>query len=285
MLKQQNRMSRRKFLLVGGLALAGASAALVGHVANNNEVEQLGLEQITLPIKGLHPALDGFRIVQLTDIHLGDLTKAPFAQEAVDLANSLQPDLTVLTGDYVWHEVDVIFELAPILAGLNARHGVYAIMGNHELWEGVEIVKTALREVRLPYLINQGVTISQGNGRFYLAGLDDGWSGAPDLNAALVGAPADAPVVLLLHEPDLADEYAHYPNMALQLAGHSHGGQVRLPFIGAPILPPLGRKYDMGLYKVGEMWLYTSRGIGVTHEPIRFNCPPEVTEITLTVGS
>lgn len=282
MLTQQTRMSRRKFLLAGSLALVGAGTLGVHHVRRNNEANQLGLERLELPIRGLHPSLDGFRIVQLTDIHLSKLVKASFAQEAVDLANSLQPDLTVLTGDYVWHNVEAIFELAPILAGLNARHGVYAIMGNHELWEGVEVVKTALREVRLPYLINQGVTISQGAGNLYLAGLDDGWSGQPDLDATLVGAPTDAPVILLLHEPDLADDYAHYPNMALQLSGHSHGGQVRLPGIGAPILPKLGRKYDMGLYKVGEMWLYTSRGVGVTNEPIRFNCPPEVTEFTLT---
>jgi len=155
-------------------------------------------------------------------------------------------------------------------------------MGNHDLWTDVDVIKDAFDESGVPYLINQGVTISEGNGDLHLAGLDDGWSGEPDLQAAMEGAPEDAPVVLLMHEPDLADDYSLDPRMSLQLSGHAHGGQIRIPSLGgALVLPYLGRKYDYQLYKVNDMWLYSNPGIGVTNEPLRINCPPEITEITL----
>ncbi len=119
-------------------------------------------------------------------------------------------------------------------------------------------------------------------GGIYLAGLDDLWSGQADLTAALAQAPANVPTILLVHEPDFADTVAKDGRVSLQLSGHSHGGQVRLPGIGAPILPYLGRKYDQGLYNVNNMWLYTNRGIGLGRIPLRINCPPEITEFTLT---
>jgi len=133
----------------------------------------------------------------------------------------------------------------------------------------------------MPLLVNQGVELNIAGAPLYLAGLDDGWSGKPDLAAALRHAPASAPVILLLHEPDLADRVSSDPRISLQLAGHSHGGQIRLPKIGALVLPYLAMKYDQGLYRVRDMWLYTNRGIGVTNEPIRYNCPPEITLFTL----
>ncbi len=129
--------------------------------------------------------------------------------------------------------------------------------------------------------MNKGIPISAGKGTLYLAGLDDGWSGQPDLQATMQNHPAEAPTVLLLHEPDLADKYSQDKRIAVQLSGHSHGGQIRFPKVGALILPYLAWKYDYGLYNVNGMWLYTNRGLGVTNEPVRFNCPPEITEITL----
>lgn len=276
------KVSRRQFLIGGGLTLAGALSASTLYLLAKDESQQLVVERVTLPIKGLAPSLDGFRIVQLSDFHLYPFTQPPLIKEAVAISNGLAPDLVVLTGDYVWHELEAIYELAPILAGLDAKHGVYAAMGNHDLWTNVNVIKAAFAEVRLPTLINQGVTISQGQGSLYLAGLDDGWSGEPDLPAALAGSPPMAPVVLLLHEPDLADDYSLYPRISLQLSGHAHGGQIRFPRLGgAMILPYLGRKYDYQLYRVNEMWLYSNPGIGVTNEPLRINCPPEITEITL----
>ena len=277
-----SKLTRRQFLAGGSLALAGAVTASSAYLILKDESQELVVEHVTLPIKGLAPSLDGFKIAQLSDFHIYPYTKPPLIEESVAIANALNPDLVVLTGDYVWHDLEAIYELAPILAGLNAKHGLYAIMGNHDLWTNVDVIKDAFDEFGVPYLINEGVTITQGNGSLHLAGLDDGWSGIPDLQAAMDAAPKDAPVVLLMHEPDLADDYSLNPRISLQLSGHAHGGQIRFPRLGgALVLPYLGRKYDYQLYKVRDMWLYSNPGIGVTNEPLRINCPPEITEITL----
>jgi predicted MPP superfamily phosphohydrolase len=277
----ENKINRRDFLKVGLAALTGGLAASTIYVYLNNESQHVVVERVTIPIKNLGAGLDGFRIAQISDIHLYPLTKPELVAQAVDITNALKPDLVVLTGDYVWREEDAVFELTPILARLNASQGVYSIWGNHDLWTDVNVVGAAFERERLPVLVNQGVPISAGKDSFYLAGLDDGWSGEPDLDAALADMDAEMPVVLLMHEPDLADRYSVDGRVSLQLSGHSHGGQIRFPFVGAVVLPYLAWKYDMGLYRVNEMWLYTNRGLGVTNEPFRFNCAPEVTELTL----
>jgi len=277
-------ISRRKFLKLGGAAAAtgvAAFAGTAGWVAWHDESQDLSIERVAIPLPNLPPALEGFTIAQLSDIHLLPLTQPELVRRAVAMTNSLDPDLTVLTGDYVWREVESMFELAPIIAALNAKHGVLSIFGNHDLWTDPDVVRLGMREARIPLLVNEGVTLDVGGAALHLAGLDDGWSGNPDLDAAMANAPISATTILLLHEPDLADEYALDPRISLQLSGHSHGGQIRLPIIGPPVLPYLSWKYDMGLYRVGDMWLYTNRGIGVTNEPYRFNCPPEITEFTL----
>ena len=240
------------------------------------------VERLSLLIKGLHPALDGFRIVQLSDFHFQPYTQLKDIAAAVAQANRLKPDLVVLTGDYVSRDAATIFEIAPVLASLQARHGVFTILGNHDVWTNREIVQTGLQEARLPLLHNQGLTLQVGRGALYLAGVDDGWWGKPDIKLALRATPPATPVVLLAHEPDLADHFTLDARVSLQLSGHSHGGQIRLPGMGAAVLPYLGRKYDHGLYRVNEAWLYTNRGIGFTSLPVRINCPPEITEITLT---
>ncbi len=280
----KTKISRRRFLAMGGLAVMGTVAASSLYFSAHDESQDIVVERVTIPIKNLHPALEGFTIAQMADFHLRPFTKPPLIEEAVAISNSLSPDLVVLSGDYVWKDVNSIFELAPILGGLNAKHGVYASIGNHDLWTDINLIWQGFGEAGIPVLQNMGVTVTEGAGSFFLAGLDDGWSGRPDLSATLADAPADAPVITLMHEPDFADKYAEDGRVALQLSGHSHGGQIRLPRVGAPVLPQYGRKYDMGLYQVGEMWLYTNRGLGVTNEPVRYNCPPEITEITLIQG-
>ena len=236
---------------------------------------------LTLP--NLHPALDGFRIVQLSDFHLYPYTRLDQVRDAVTIANALRPDLTVVTGDYVSHIAEAIFDLGPVLSELNARYGVATIMGNHDVWTNRSIVEQGLREVGLAPLNNRGHVLSQGRGRIAIVGLDDGWVGKPDLPAALGTIPDSVPIVLLAHEPDLADIYVQNPRIAVQLSGHTHGGQIRLPKRGALMLPYLGQKYDYGLYQIHDTWLYTNAGIGFGSIPIRINCPPEVTEFILTL--
>ena len=275
-------MNRREFMKLGSLFAAGGLLAKVSQVELNDETNTPVLERVEIPIRNLQPALEGFTIVQVSDIHLQPFTKPDLVKRAVEMSNELNPDLVVLTGDYVWRDQDAVFELAPILAGLNARHGVYSVLGNHDHWLDVEATKRAFEEARLPLLINQGLEISAGNGSFYLAGMDDGWSGQPDLNQAVEKAPSGVPIVLLLHEPDLVDETSLDPRIALQLSGHTHGGQVLLAGRPPIFTPDLGKKYSQGLFKVNDTWLYTNRGLGVISVPLRFNCPPEVTLLTLT---
>jgi len=242
------------------------------------------VERIKIPIPNLPSALDGFRIVQISDIHYYPFTTIDLVNRAVEMANNLHPDLTVLTGDFVWHEVEPIFELMPALAHLNAKYGVYANLGNRDHWTEVKVVAQAIQEVGMPLLVNQGVPLSIGKSTLYLASLDDGWSGKPDLASAMANHPGDATTILLMHEPDLAPRYAPDKRIHLQLSGHSHGGQVRLPFYGPLVLPYMSWKYPMGLYNVDGMWLYTNRGLGTTNIPLRVNCAPEVTELTLVSG-
>jgi predicted MPP superfamily phosphohydrolase len=247
----------------------------------DNEIENPVVESIKVPILGLPSALEGFRIAQISDIHYYPITTIELVNKAVEITNALRPDLVVLTGDYVWHDVEAIFDLMPSLARLQARYGVLANLGNHDLWTDVNIVTLAFKEVSLPLLVNQGETITIGSDHLYIAGLDDGWSGKPDLTATMENWPKDAPTILLMHEPDLADEYSLDPRIHLQLSGHSHGGQVRFPFLGALIYPYLSWKYPIGLYNINNMWLYTNRGLGTTNIPLRVNCAPEITEFTL----
>jgi len=274
-------LNRRSFLKIGGLSLFAGLGVTISLAWLNNEYENLVVESIQIPMANLPSALEGFRIVQISDIHLYPITTIEFVNQAIEIANQLNPDLIVLSGDYVWHEVEAIHDLTPALARLNARYGVYASLGNHDLWTNVNVITRAFESERLPLMVNQGLPISVGDARLYLASLDDGWSGQPDLEAAMQDwKPGDA-TVLLMHEPDLADRYAQDGRINLQLSGHSHGGQIRFPIIGAMITPYLSWKYPLGLYNINGMWLYTNRGLGTTNVPLRVNCAPEITEIIL----
>jgi predicted MPP superfamily phosphohydrolase len=277
----QNNLNRRSFLKFSGAALFTGLSAAMAYMYLGNQINDPVVEKIDIFIQGLPSALEGFRIVQISDIHYYPFTKLELVDRAVQMANELQPDLVLLTGDYVWHEVEAIFDMMPSLARLKARYGVYANLGNHDLWTDVRVVTQAFREIQMPLLVNQGLPISVGSDSLYIASLDDGWSGKPDLSAAMQNRPDGAPTVLLMHEPDLADEYSQDPRINLQLSGHSHGGQIRFPLMGALIYPYLSWKYPIGLYNINGMWLYTNRGLGTTNIPLRVNCAPEITELTL----
>jgi uncharacterized protein len=276
-------ISRREFLKVGGITIASL-LTISGGLALVDESHDPVVERISIPIKGLHPALEGFTIVQLSDIHLLPYTQRSLVRKAVEMVNQLQADLVVMTGDFVYRVKRAAYELAPILAGLNARHGVYSVMGNHDYWLDYDAFMSAFKEYSLALLINQGVPITVGKGVLYLAGMDDAWSGKPDLAKALEGTPAGAPVVLLQHEPDTADQTSLDPRVSLQLSGHTHGGQVLIPGKPPFFHPYLGEKYWSGLYKVNDMWLYTNRGLGNTSVPLRINCPPEISLFSLVAA-
>jgi uncharacterized protein len=205
-------------------------------------------------------------------------------QAAVEAVNQLRPDAVMLTGDYVSRDAALAEPCAQALGALQAPAGVYAVLGNHDHWTDAGEVERALAAQSLTVLRNDAVPIERGGARLWIAGVDDVRQRRADLDRALRLVPADQAAILLAHEPDYADLAAQHP-IDLQLSGHSHGGQVRLPILGAPFLPYLGRKYPRGLYRLGALQLYTNRGLGVVAPPVRFNCPPEITLLTLRVSA
>ena len=277
------RITRRGFLKAIGITtvtLGVSCLAGYGYIFYI-EPQWPSIESIEIPVSNLPRGLCGFKIVCLSDFHLHPFTQIDLIEQIVLKVNELEPDLICLLGDYVFERADSIDELAPVLSRLKSGLGTFAVLGNHDLWTDAGVVRDGLERVGIRVLINERVVFQLGGDALALVGLDDGWSGAPDLSKALEDTPVDTAVILMIHEPDFADLYAQDDRILLQLSGHTHGGQVRLPGVGAPFLPAFGRKYDQGLYKIDEMWLYTTRGVGVIDPPARFNCRPEITEILL----
>jgi predicted MPP superfamily phosphohydrolase len=269
---------------MGALAIAGEGTIV--------EANRPQLVTIEIPLAGLAESWDGFRIVQLSDIHYDEHFSIVPLRKAIDMVAGLKPDLVVLTGDYVtapwprprdWSAVWASTGIAPCaqwLAKLQAPFGILAILGNHDFSANPLHVAALFQSHGISVLRNHSVSLEREGKRLWFAGLDDVLSGKPDLDLALRGIPIGETIVLLAHEPDFADYVGRRP-IALQLSGHSHGGQIRLPLIGPPYLPKLARKYPWGLRRIGPLTLYTNAGIGTIRVPVRLNCPPEVTLITL----
>ena len=282
-----------------------ASVALTAIAVDSSVLEPNSpkLVELTLPIKRLPAAWDGFRIAQLSDFHYDEDFSVVPLRKAVEVINTVKPDLIVLTGDFVTAPLfvsrrkkadefvsrrnkaaDLIDPCAQLLTKLKARLGLYACLGNHDASTDADRIFNTLQSHNITVLRNHSVPFEKEGKRLWLAGVDDVINGSPDLDITLQKIPTDEAVVLLAHEPDYATHVAKY-SVDLQLSGHSHGGQVRIPFIGAPILPELGVKYSKGLYQVGKLALYTNVGIGTVNLPVRFDCPPEITLITLKSNS
>jgi hypothetical protein len=269
---------------VAGIAALGTDGYL--------ESYRLQLKKIEIPLRRLPHQFDGFTIVQLSDFHYEEEFSALPIRRSVELVNSLRPDLVVFTGDFVTvpmfrfgqrgarASANAVFPCAAVLSGIKAPMGSFAILGNHDAYSNPALVASGLRSHGIPLLKNSCVPIERDGARFWLAGVDDALEGQPDLGAAIKKIPSGEPIILLAHEPDFADEAALTP-VDLQLSGHSHGGQIWIPGLGAPWLPPLARNYPRGFYKIENMLLYTNVGIGTIRAPIRINCIPEVTHITL----
>jgi predicted MPP superfamily phosphohydrolase len=225
------RISRRGFLkALRNVSLFTALTGLPAYqYAFNIEPTWLYTKRVAIPIDDLPSSLEGFKIVQLSDIHLHPYTELDLVIKTVERINTLNPDLVALTGDYVFEKAESIFELGPALAKINTQHGTFSILGNHDYWTDPGIVQDGLQGADIPVLINEGVLIEVGGDKLHVAGLDDGWEGSPDLDAAMETSVSGAPTILLLHEPDFITETAKDPRITLQLSGHTHGGQVRIP--------------------------------------------------------
>jgi predicted MPP superfamily phosphohydrolase len=281
---QPSRFTRRNFLIGTGTT-AAALALYSGEIARH----EVDIVHRPIAITNLPAAFNGYRIVQLSDIHLDEYTEPFFLERIISKVNTLNPDLVLLTGDFITHG-SITFvagkhaahRCAEIIATLTAPLR-YGILGNHDVAVNAPMVVEALSSRGTPVLVNRYVPIERNGDRLWLCGVDDPGQSTPDLNLALPTKP-DGPVILMAHEPDYADTVMAHPRghlVDLMLSGHSHGGQIRLPFLGPLILPPYGEKYPEGHYRFNRMQLYVNRGIGTVGLPFRLNCPPEITVITL----
>jgi len=272
---------RRGFLhKLGCSLLALASAGVVADCLWEPHALKVYRQRVRL--SGLPRSFEGLRIAQLTDIHHGPTVSLSLIRQAVRMANELSPDLTVLTGDYVYHGARYIEPCCRALGELRAPLGVFAVLGNHDHWDGAELVRQQMGQAGIALVDNTGRELRRGEGSLYLAGVGDLWEDEQRLEEALAGAPRHGVTILLSHNPDY-NEHMDDRRVKLMLCGHTHGGQVDLPLIGPVVLPSrYGRKYKAGLIRDGWKQVYVSRGVGSIIPAIRFRCRPEVTLLTLT---
>jgi uncharacterized protein len=283
--KRVDLLTRRNFLRLA----AGSAAALAlysGEIARH----ELEISQVPLAIPRLPDAFSGMKIAQISDIHFEEYTESVFLEAVIRRVNALKPDLVVMTGDFVSskplpHRFDVgmAFHCARVLSAMECPLR-YAVLGNHDVRAGAAMVTEAITHHKIPLLADASVPLERGNDRIWLAGIRDALEQEPDLSSAL---PAQRridhePLILLAHEPDFCDR-ARGHEIDLILSGHTHGGQIRLPF-GPPLfLPELGKKHVQGLFHLaGGGQLYVNRGIGTVGLPFRLYCPPELTVFTLS---
>lgn len=283
---------KRRGLLTGLLLTPILGTALYSVLV---EPSWLKLRRYELKIAGLPPELDGLKIGHFSDSHFGPLVGLMHIRQAIAMLNAEQPDLVLLTGDYVHQTPSAIPDGIAVLTELKSRLGTLAVLGNHDHWEGTEACRAEFARHGLPLLDNQRVFLSARglsdqpvDPSLAICGVGDLWEDTVDPEKALQDVPEDCPRLLLSHNPDVAELFPdRFPRLRfdLQLSGHTHGGQVSFPGVGTPIVPSAyGPRYAGGLVQ-GPAWpVVVSRGVGLTVLPVRFRVPPEVGLITLRRG-
>ncbi len=284
--------------------LKGASALTLGAVTGGSsllysrriEPQWMDVTTTTFHLPRLDRAFTDYRIVQLSDLHVDGvwMTKERLAS-IVERTNEQRPDLVVITGDFVTRLHSETGEVLSALRQLQGRDGVFAVLGNHDHWTSAATVRAHLREHGIHELSDQVHTIVRGSAMLHLIGMDDLWPSShvvhpvwahqERLTSLLAHLPTTGAAILLVHEPDFADVAASTGRIDLQLSGHTHGGQVRLPWSGALRTAPLGEKYIAGRYTIQSMQHYTNRGLGMVPPRIRLNCRPEIATFICQPGS
>jgi uncharacterized protein len=276
-------ITRRKFLAL--TAVGAAAVAGDGFLFEPNR-PRLVRKNFFLP--RWPKLMNGFTIALLSDFHYDPFFSIHPLHAAIPIVNSLHPDLIVLTGDFVTcpdfgdvrKAATAADPCAHLLRQMNAPFGLWAVLGNHDVDTDPQYVTRALESENIHVLSNQAQPIERSVARIWLVGMPDIFTRTADVPGTLRDIPPDEAVILLAHEPDFADVVAKYP-VDLQLSGHSHGGQIRIPFLPPLFLPELAKKYFLGTYRVGPLTLYTNAGLGTVEVPARLNCPPEITFLTL----
>ena len=274
-------MNRRKFLrfalyggTVGAVALAGGYPVYI-------ERYIVRINHYKIPIANLPPSFHGFTLAQLTDLHLGFLMSETFIEKIVQRTNKLGVDMIVCTGDYVHksnthEEIDKVW---PILSKLKAKHGVYSVLGNHDHWADPERSQYWLNRTE-QNLRHRCQPIYKNGERILLGGAGDYHEDELKIDQIFSASNQDDCRILLSHNPDSVDTGFETP-LSLVISGHTHGGQVVIPFWGPPVLPVRNKKYSSGLIATSKTQVFISRGIGWTIYPVRFNCYPEIAVLEL----
>ncbi len=248
------------------------------------QARRLTYPRTTITLDRLPGEFDGILCAFITDVHHGSYLSLDRVNEMVDQVNAAKPDLILLGGDYVYDGPQYIRPCLTALGRLSAPMGVYAVLGNHDHWEDADLTRRVFDEVGIRDLTNTNVALGHQGARIWVCGVGDLWTDTQDLPSALAGIPEDGLRILLSHNPDYAESIIGQ-NVDLVLSGHTHGGQVSIPFRG-PILSSSRdpKKYSAGLIHNGPMQVFVSRGIGTIVPAIRLNCPAEVNLITLKTG-
>jgi hypothetical protein len=279
---------RRKFLKLAAatsatMALGGLGFGYAAH--KSVEVSRIEVKLPTLPAQ-----FDGLTIAHLSDIHHGIYTDFDYISRCVELTNSLKPDIVALTGDYTLLQKTYIDPCADALRPLRASVGVFAVLGNHDYYQSAGQTAHALRRAGFTVLIEGRERLEKRGAKISLLGADDLLYGHWDVARLLRDVPADETRIVLAHNPDYIGRVASRgQHIDFMMSGHTHGGQVRFPLLGAPhVISDYGQQYIIGLNQVedkqsgkGPMQIYTTRGIGTIWMPVRFDCPPEIALYTL----
>jgi uncharacterized protein len=286
MAKKQTRRTFLKRTFGSFLTVLGLSSG--GYLyANRIEPSLIDIQEHNIKHPLIPNSFDGIKMIQFSDTHLGFQYNLHQFNKLVKKINSLQPDIILFTGDLMDepNQYTEINKLIPILKNLQAPLGKFCIFGNHDHGGyGSEIYRNIMETTNFTVLLNDSAQVKLMDGsKIYLLGIDDAMLGKPNLPLTLKNVPTDSFKILLSHAPDLAETAVQYP-IHWQLSGHSHGGQIKIPFFGALVTPPFGQIYPEGLYSIGEnnpLSLYVNRGIGTTRLPFRFMSKPELTVFTL----
>lgn len=284
--------SRRWFMSSAVQRAAALGAIGTFGYASVLEPRKLRVTRVTFPLRGLPMELSGLRIVQITDVHHGPWLSSGDLHRIVNAANALKPDLIVLTGDYVLHEKVYALPVVSVLSGLRAPIGVVAVLGNHDWHESAAVLRGAFGRVGIPMLDNtrlflrpDHVLVRESDAGLCIAGVGDYWHDRQLYDAALGGVPEGMPRVLLSHNPDVAEDRKFLVSghrVDLMLSGHTHGGQVKIPGVGALVTySRFGTKYLHGLAQGPACPVLTCAGVGMSKMPVRIGVPPEIVEIRL----
>jgi predicted MPP superfamily phosphohydrolase len=270
----------RRLVFAGSVA-ASLAAAQLYHARFVSPYSPV-LERISLTLPPGHEGLHGMTIGFLADSHVGPFFSPDDLARACSLLAEAEPDLILLGGDYVSESPRFIEPAIAVLGELvrQAPLGGYAVMGNHDLSVSEARTTKALTATGIPVLRNDAVSIGYGGNTLWIAGIDETLLGRPDPAATFAQIPSGAGILALWHEPSFAEQVAPFGAFA-QLSGHTHGGQIRIPRIGAVGLPADGKQHVVGFTDAAGMPVYTTRGVGVYRPPMRFRCPPEVTLVRL----